>query len=152
MTDTVAPVNKPEPESVALAVVPYGERAMASASYFMPVVGLWLVGPFVFLLWKGRSSRFVAFHAVQAMLLQVALIPVCAVGVGVSMAVLAAFATDKYGNTSWIAPIASMAVWGVVLALPSVATLWMGFAALKGQPRSLPLLGRLAKRLMPGPA
>jgi uncharacterized membrane protein len=133
-------------DPLALAAVPYGERVLASSAYLGALAGLWLILPAALYFWKSRQSRFIGFHAIQAMLLQVALIPVLTIGVGVSGAVAIAItmANDKLAP---LASIVSSVLLGLTFMAPVAMTLWLGLCALRGQPRSLPLLGRMARRV-----
>ncbi|MCC6525464.1 MAG: DUF4870 domain-containing protein, partial [Polyangiaceae bacterium] len=42
------------------------ERLLGAAAYLMTFIGAWIIGPLVIYFWKGKTSRFVAFHAIQA--------------------------------------------------------------------------------------
>lgn len=141
-------MKKVEPAPIA-ATLPYGERMLASTAYFAALAGMWLVVPVALYFWKGRQSRFIGFHAIQAVLLQVVLIPVLFIGIGVSFA-LGAWVTsathDRYGNAP-LAELVTYAVAGIAYTIPIATTLWLGLCALRGQPRTVPLLGRWAKRI-----
>jgi len=133
---------------VSLAAVPHEERVLASAAYFSSFAGLWLIVPAAIYLWKGRQSRFLGFHAVQSVLLQVALIPVGCFGLGVAFAIMEAI--EIFGSAR-AAPLASLLffiVLGVTVTLPSATIVWLGFSALRGKPRALPLLGRWANQIV----
>ena len=45
------------------------ERTMAILAHMLPIVGLWIAPLIIFVV--KRESRFVSFHALQALLLQV---------------------------------------------------------------------------------
>lgn len=146
-SDKLTVTPKPAPQPMALAV-PRTERVLASAAYLSALGGFWLVVPAALYFWKGKDSRFVGFHAIQAVMLQVALIPIGTVAIGVSMAlgVLIDGIAGSLGSALWI--IMVFLVLGLAVALPAAATLWMGLSALRGQPKSLPLLGRWARRVV----
>jgi uncharacterized membrane protein len=126
------------------------DRMLACAGYFGALAGFWLVIPAIAYAWRGRQSRFVGFHAVQAVLLQVAAIPIVFFGIGVSGALsmwISMSTGDKFGHAP-LAKLAEYAVLGVVFTIPAATTLWLGFSALRGKPRSLPLLGRWANNVV----
>jgi uncharacterized membrane protein len=129
-------------------VVSRDERMLASAAYLAALAGFWLIVPAVLYFWKGRQSRFLGFHAVQAVMLQVALIPITTIGVGVAAVIVLLLEGigGKMGGA--VAALIFFFVIGIALMIPAAATLWMGLCALRGQPRKLPLLGRWASRVV----
>lgn len=127
------------------------ERVLASAAYLAALGGFWLVGPavaYLVYLWQGRTSRFLAFHAVQSLLLQVVLIPIsmAAIGVAAGLYVL----LTAVGSTAALAAavVVVFTVLGLALMVPVAVTVWVGLCALRGQPRALPVLGRWAARVV----
>lgn len=147
MPDQLAVTTKQAPQPMALAI-PRTERVLASAAYLSALGGFWLIVPAALYFWKGRDSKFLGYHAIQAVMLQVALIPIGAVAVGIAMAlgVLIDGIGGRVGSALWIVMV--MLVFGIAVMLPAAATLWMGLSALRGQPKSLPLLGRWARRVV----
>jgi uncharacterized membrane protein len=144
------PLTQGGAPAVSLSTVPHNERVLASASYFSSFSGFWFVVPGVVYLWKGKQSRFLGFHAIQAILLQVALIPVTFFGLGVGYALSAAIvllAGDSKG-AAIAAMIALFTLTGLAVTVPTAATVWLGLCALRGQPRALPLLGRWANAVI----
>jgi uncharacterized membrane protein len=130
-----------------VAGVPYNHRVISAVSYLSAFSGFWLVVPGVVFLWKGRRDRFLGFHALQAIYLQVALIPITFVGIGLAYAVSL---TIDMANPK-LAPLSVFLVFalaGLAFTIPSAATVWMSMCALRGQPRELPLLGRWARNVM----
>lgn len=143
----IARDKKIEPQATALSV-PRTDRVLASAAYLSAFGGFWFVVPAALYFWRGRESRYLGFHAVQAVMLHVALIPVGAIAIGVSMG-LSVFLEGIGGRAAsalWIVLV--FVVLGLMVMLPAAVTLWMGLSALRGQPRSLPLLGRWARRVV----
>jgi uncharacterized membrane protein len=135
------------PEALDLSIPP-ADRALASAAYLAAFGGFWLVVPAALYFWKGRESKFLGFHAVQAVMLHVAMIPIAAVAAGVGMAL--GVLLEGIGGRAATALLVVLVflILGLALMLPAAATLWMGLSALRGQPRSLPLLGRWARRVV----
>lgn len=126
-----------------IAGIPYNHRVLASASYLSAFAGFWLIVPAVVFLWKGRQDRFLGFHALQAVFLQIAMIPVMFIGLGLAYALGAAMTLISY-KLQPIAGFLALVIAGLAFTLPSAATVWLGMCALRGQPRELPLLGRWA--------
>ncbi len=121
-------------------------RMWAAAGYLSFFVGFWIVVPAIAYAWRGRHSRFVAFHAVQAVLLQVALVPCLAVGMGISN-VLRLIGGSRRGNETVPELVAGL-VLAFLATLPVLATAWLGISALRGKTRTLPVLGRWAKKVV----
>lgn len=139
--------KKPEAQAIALSV-PRSERVLASAAYLSALGGFPFIVPAALYLWKGKESRFLGFHAVQAVMLQVALIPIAFFVIGIAMA-LGALVEGIGGQAGMVVGMLAMyTVLGLALMIPAAVTLWMGLSALRGQPRSLPLLGRWAQRVV----
>ena len=105
-------------------------------------MGFWIVVPAIACAWKGRYSRFVAFHAVQTVLLQVALIP----SMGISN-VLRVIGGTRRGHETLPEVVAGL-VFAFLVTLPVLASAWLGINALRGKTRTLPVLGRWAKRVV----
>jgi len=110
------------------------------------VVVIWFIGPLVIYLVK-RNSRFVAFHALQALFWQLGCFLVMIVGVGLS------FAVAGVGNMR-SAPAAffvSFFLTGLVIVAVGVLTLVLGIVygikASKGEWAEYPVIGGWARRL-----
>ncbi|APR87640.1 hypothetical protein A7982_12989 [Minicystis rosea] len=138
--------KKIDPQPITLSV-PRPERVLASAAYLSALGGFWLIVPAALYLWRGKTSRFIGFHAVQAVMLQVALIPIGAIAIGACMGLM--ILLDGVGHAaSALGIVLAYLVLGLAVMLPAAITLWMGLCALRGQPKSLPLLGRWARRVV----
>ena len=148
MTTTERGLARLEKPAAAVSLVPRNDRMFASAAYLSSFTGLWLIVPAALYVWKGRQSRFLGFHAVQAVLLQVALIPVALFGTGLGatlMLVLEAIGGEKLAV---LGPLVFFGVLGLAATLPAVATVWLAMCALRGKPRALPVLGRWAMQVV----
>jgi uncharacterized membrane protein len=126
------------------------DRLLGAVSHFAILGGGWLIVPAGIYVWKRESSRFVAFHALQAAMLAIAVIPLWIFSVMICVAIgLASVALHISGlaflDTGLIA--LSIVFCGVVTLLMSV---WGGVQALRGQTWSMPILGRLARRVLDG--
>jgi uncharacterized membrane protein len=97
--------------------------------------------------WKGRRSRFIGFHAVQSLVMNVALLP--AMGAMFYLMLVVVAALDRKGPSAQ--PYASMVaitIFCASLALPFITNIPMGFLVMRGRPCVLPVLGRLAKLII----
>jgi len=147
-----APVE-PVPIAPTLIEPSLDERTMAILAHMLQIVGLW-VAPLIIFVIK-RESRFVSFHALQALLLQVVYLFLMGLGLvfwfgAVVLAMVSAHAT---GNSS--SPPAFfifmpmlwldwMSIWGAMVVVAIV----YGVKAGRGEWAEYPFLGRLARRIL----
>jgi uncharacterized membrane protein len=131
-----------------VAGLPYGIRVLASAAYLSALGGFWLVVPAFVFLWKGRREQFLGFHALQAVFLQVATIPLVGIGLGLAYGLSSIFLVIGSEKLVPLAGFLFFAIGGLATTIPVAATVWMGMCALRGQPRELPVLGRWAKSVL----
>jgi uncharacterized membrane protein len=127
------------------------DRSLAVAAYLGYLVGLWLIAPIAVYLLRRRRSRFVAFHAAQAILLHLlfgALLTVC----GLFATLVGAIAVFVFGASStfgvefflvlgwgsWLAPTA------IHVALTAISA-WL---AHRGRVDPASRLGRMTLRLL----
>jgi uncharacterized membrane protein len=128
---------------------PSGEdRMIAAAAHLAFLGGLWLVGPIVIYLWKRKTSPFVAVHAVQATLVS---------GLFLAMGMLAAVLAlpgslllSLLVNSREAATVMSVAYLAAVLLALSPLVLVIGgtVMALRGKVCAMPIIGKLAQRLL----
>lgn len=132
---------------------PSGEEKMiAAATYLLGFVGFWLVGAVLIYFWQRDRSRFIAYHAVHSVILQMTIF----------LAVMVALVGTIAGVVG-TGMIASRAAWqgyaiGAVLILgygfcllaPIYWTLRGAWIAAHGRLYEAPLFGRLAHRLVDG--
>jgi uncharacterized membrane protein len=129
-------VEEPVDRSLTYTAQQPWDRLLAGAAYLsMGSPGVYILGPLVVFLWKRKSSRFVAFHALQALLLHVALVPTFLFMYYVVPITLAVAEWSHSGF--FLGPV-------IAITLPSVV-LWRGFAAMLGKPDAVPLFGRIAR-------
>jgi uncharacterized membrane protein len=142
------------PEPVALhSSTTADERTMATLAHVLQVVASWLA-PLIILLIR-RQSRFVSFHALQAVLLQVVYM-VMAGGLFVLwfssfFVAMATHAAPRHGPppTAFFMLVACLALglmiaWAVMLVL----AIMYGVKAGRGEWAEYPLLGSLARRIL----
>jgi len=129
------------------------ERTMAILAQMLQIVGLWIAPLIIFVV--KRESRFVSFHALQALLLQGVYLFLMGLGVvfwfgAVVLTMVSAHAT---GNSS--SPPAFfifmpmlwldwMSIWGAMVVVAIV----YGVKAGRGEWAEYPFLGRLARRIL----
>lgn len=128
------------------------ERMYACLAHFLQMVG-WFIGPLIIFLVK-RESRFVTFHAAQALLWQITFM-VLGMGsfavffVGVFLSI-----THSGGAQSSSPPLFFLffpLIWLVMMAgwaLTLVFAIVYGIKAMKGEWAAYPVIGRWAKRLV----
>jgi uncharacterized protein len=159
MVEAMQPgVTDPTPRaSVPLAPNPVeptlDERTMAILAHMLQIVGLWIAPLIIFVV--KRESRFVSFHALQALLLQVLYLFLMGLGVvfWFGAVVLTMVAGHASGSSS--SPPAFlifmpmlwldwMSIWGAMVVVAIV----YGVKAGRGEWAEYPYLGPLARRIL----
>jgi uncharacterized membrane protein len=127
------------------------DRILAAVSHFAILGGFWLIVPAAIYVWKRQTSRFVAFHALQAAILAVAVIPLWIFSVMVCVAIGVASAALHLPGLAFF----DTALVAISIVFCGVVTLMMavygGIQALRGRGWSMPLIGRLARRVVEAP-
>jgi uncharacterized membrane protein len=147
-----APIE-PAPAAPNLIEPTLDERTMAILAHMLQIVGLWIAPLIIFVI--KRESRFVSFHALQALLLQVLYMFLMGLGVVFWFAavVLTMVSAHSSGNSS--SPPAFfifmpmlwldwMSIWGAMVVIAIV----YGVKAGRGEWAEYPFLGRLARRIL----
>jgi uncharacterized membrane protein len=128
------------------------ERTMATLAHALQVVGWWIAPLIIFLV--NRKSRFVSFHALQALLLQIANLIVMAGFVVLWFVMI--FATIAQQSADKNAPpvalfvlmpivwLGFMGMWTFVLVIAIVYAVRAG----RGEWANYPLIGRIARRML----
>jgi uncharacterized protein len=129
------------------------ERTMALLAHLLQIVGWW-IAPLVFFLIK-RQSKFVSFHALQALLLQATCMLLMGVGVVLWFGVF--FLTIALAPATRNAPpppelfilmpilwLCWMGMWVIVL----LAAIVYGVKAGRGEWAEYPFLGRLSRKIL----
>jgi uncharacterized membrane protein len=143
-------VNQAPSAPAATTAFSQDDRALAAVSHLSFLVGFWLAAPIAIYVIKRKESRFVAFSALQALLLQLLF---CAgfAGFGVLFVVVGALAgsvAHQAGAALVVLPIlgvlGALVGCGVLLALHLIAA----YRAWQGTSISLPIVGSLANAIM----
>jgi uncharacterized membrane protein len=128
------------------------ERTMAILAHALQVAGWWIAPLIIFLI--NRKSRFVSFHALQALLLQIAYL-VLMVGFVVLWLVMTFVTIAHQGVDKNAPPVALfiimplvwlgfMTMWIFVLAVAIIYAIKAG----RGEWASYPIIGRIAHRIL----
>ena len=129
------------------------ERMLAMLAHFLQLLSGFL-GPLVILVVR-RDSRFVAFHAIQALLWQVIYVGVALVGVVACFFTIFSTIITQGGSTSSerfalpflvVLPVV-MVVWGGGWLTTLVLCVVYGIKANNGEWAEYPIVGRWARRL-----
>jgi uncharacterized Tic20 family protein len=142
LSDTPASEQAPLPE----------ERSMATLAHILQVVGWW-VAPLVIFLLK-RESRFVSFHALQALLLQIAYMFLMFLFMGLWF-VFFFLMVAQHPATHGAPPPAMfilfplvwlgfIAAWTLMLVIAIVYAIKAG----RGEWAEYPVLGRLSRKIL----
>jgi uncharacterized Tic20 family protein len=134
--------------------IPQEERVLAGLAHVSLFVGFPVVAPIAIYFIKKDQSRFVAYHALQAGLTHVAVVPLtfffAIVGGIFSVAGTAAF------GELW--PLATLGMWGawyVGMTLPwvfvAIVSLIAGWRAFEGKGYRVPIVWRLVDRILDAP-
>ena len=127
---------------------------MATLAHALQVVGWWIAPLIIFAV--KRDSRFVAFHALQALLLQVAILVLWVLGMIGFFATMFATIPFNTGSTPPNGPptafffffpvfwLLGMGGWILVLVLAIVYAIKAG----RGEWANYPIFGKLARRIL----
>lgn len=129
------------------------ERLLAGVAHLGLFGGMWLVAPLAIYFLKGKQSRFVGFHAVQACLWNVVAVPLSMMGMFFAFggAFFGALFVDGHSSASAARVVVPLIVLAGLLGsgfLWIVVTIVAGVKALKGEAWSIPLIGRLARSVV----
>lgn len=128
------------------------ERTMATLAHVLQLVGWW-IAPLIILLVK-RDSRFVSFHALQALLLQVVYMFVWGVGMVAWIVLILATVAQHSGSQNappplvlFIFPLFWLVAMGLWVAMLVIAIVY-GIRAGRGEWAEYPVIGRIARQFL----
>lgn len=127
---------------------------MATLAHALQIIGSWIAPLIIFLI--RRQSRFVAFHALQALLLQIVhTILVIVLVIGIFITVFSSVVPGIQSNPHGQPPVAIFLifplVWVCILTMSiGVLTIAIIYAikAGRGEWADYPVLGRLARKIL----
>jgi uncharacterized Tic20 family protein len=130
------------------------ERTMATLAHALQLIGSWIAPLIIFLI--NRQSRFVSFHALQALLLQIC--HVIAIFLAVALWIVIIFSsimTSAAAKPPSAPPLAFFVVFPLVWLLIVAVGIFMLVIAIvysikagRGEWAEYPVLGRIARRLL----
>lgn len=129
------------------------ERTMATLAHALQIVGWWIAPLIIFLI--RRQSRFVAFHALQALLLQIVHVIVLVLfvmGFFITMIFYIVPNTDKHPQDFPVGLFVLFPLLWIVFIGLGIATLVIAIIyaikAGQGEWADYPVLGRLARKML----
>lgn len=128
------------------------ERTMATLAHALQVVGWWIAPLIIFLV--KRESRFVSFHALQALLLQIAYLILMGGFMVLWFATFFGLMLHQPGNNNAPPPaffvmmpliwLGFMGAWVAVLVVAIVYAIKAG----RGEWANYPVIGKIARRIL----
>jgi uncharacterized Tic20 family protein len=131
------------------------EKTMAMLAHVLQIF-TWWIGPLVIFMVK-QDSKFVRFHALQALLWQIALIVFWMIGMAVWFAVIFSTVFTGIGKTTanpalpFSVFVGFGMIWLLLMAvyLSNIAFgIWFGIKAGRGEWAGYPLIGRWARHIV----
>ena len=131
------------------------DKTMAMLAHVLQIF-TWWIGPLVIFIVK-QDSKFVRFHALQALLWQMALVVFWMLGMAVWFAAIFSTVFSSIGRTApnSAPPVAVFVGFGVIWLLLMAVYLsnilfgiWFGIKAGRGEWACYPLIGRWARRIV----
>jgi uncharacterized protein len=129
------------------------ERTMATLAHALQMIGGWIAPLVIFLI--RRESRFVSFHALQALLLQIVhVIAMLVFVLGLMVMGLASFlhASGKFPNRPPTALFVVLPLFWIFMVGINITVVVMAIVycikAGRGEWAEYPVLGRLARRML----
>lgn len=149
--DRSIPTPRPDHE----ATPEPGDRILAAFAYLGYLAGLWLLAPIAVYLWRRKHSRFVAHHAVRALIVHLLLVPLAVLltmfGFSLGMAAVTSVDANVGSGISTIFAFALLAacLTGFTPGLITlIVTLVPAFRAYQGHLDPHSRLGRISESLL----
>ena len=139
-------------EPIPLQETTADERSMACLAHVLQLVG-WIIAPLIIFILR-RGSKFVSFHALQALLLQIcymAMAMVCILGFVVVMIVTVATSSGPHQQPPIALFLLFPLMWGGMMILwvtTLVAAIVYGMKANRGEWAQYPVIGGWARRIL----
>lgn len=128
------------------------ERTMATLAHALQVVGWWIAPLIIFLI--QRKSRFVSFHALQALLLQIAYLILMGSFIVVWFAAFFGIMVHQHGNDNApplaffiMMPLIWLGFMGMFVTVLVIAIVY-AIKAGRGEWANYPVIGKIARRIL----
>jgi uncharacterized Tic20 family protein len=135
----------------AAQTISQDDRLLAGCCHISLFVGFPVIAPLVIYALKKDTSRFVAFHALQAAIAHLSVIPLMIAGYILAIAFTLGMGTVM-GEQSLFLPFGFMGAWVVGFCFPwlliAAISLYAGVRAFSGQGYRIPLVARIVLRIM----
>jgi uncharacterized Tic20 family protein len=130
------------------------DRVLAALSHASMFVGFPILAPIAIYFYKRETSRFVAFHAMQAALLHISFIPLMILGYVAALILSIGSAMTVHINAE-ITGLLLGVVWVVALCVPIglivIVSLYAAYRAYLGHAYRIPIIWRIAKSFLDAP-
>lgn len=140
------PANEPSQE----------DRLLAAASYVSYFTGFWLIVPIAVYVYRREKSRFVAHHAIRALLFHLFLIPAFVLGMILSFGIAIGLATSADASTmrshqgafTGLFAILTWTAWILPLLIHFMLSVILAIGAFQGRIQTKSMMGRLAEGIL----
>jgi len=129
------------------------ERTMATLAHALQLIGSWIAPLIIFLI--RRRSRFVAFHALQALLLQIVHVTVLVlfvIGIFITMVLYVVPSADKHPQDLPVGFFVLFPLLWLVFVVLGIGTLVIAIIyaikAGRGEWADYPVLGKVARKML----
>jgi uncharacterized Tic20 family protein len=135
----------------ATPTISQDDRVFAGCCHIAMFFGFPVVGPLVVYAIKKDTSRFVAFHALQATITHLSVIPLMMLGYvfGFAFTLGMDAALDP---RSMFLPFGMIGIWGLGFCMPwlvvTAISIYAAYRAFSGDSYRIPIVGRVVDRIM----
>jgi uncharacterized Tic20 family protein len=141
----------PAPSPAAQPAISQDDRMLAGCCHASMFVGFPVIGPLMVYAFKKDSSRFVAFHALQAAITHVSIVPLMIAGYVFGLAVTLGVGA-ALGENSLFFPFGIMGTWGIGFCFPWLLvmgiSLYAAFRAFSGHAYRIPIVAGIVDRIL----
>jgi uncharacterized Tic20 family protein len=145
--------------TAAQPAISQDDRVLAGCCHASMFVGFPVIGPLLVYAIKKDSSRFVAFHALQAAIAHVSIVPLMIAGYVFGVCFTLGMGA-VLGENSLFLPLGMMGAWGIGFCLPwffvMAISLYAAYRAFSGHAYRIPIVAGIVDRILdpitPAPA
>lgn len=137
----------PLPTAVPAATPSQDDRVLAACAHLSFLAGFWLVAPIAIYVIKRKESRFVAFHALQAVMVQLLFGVTMTFGFAASIVLIATAGMSRQPEIAALAavvPIVGLLFGALALF---VVHAYAAYSAWRGAGWTIPIAGRIARAI-----